>query len=51
MTRTVTKSKRHTSHGFHLIMTIITGGLWGIVWIWMTVQNQMIKEKSTTRSC
>lgn len=45
----VTKSKRRTSHAFHLIMTIITCGLWAPVWIWMTWQNILIKEKTVTR--
>jgi hypothetical protein len=29
----VTKSRRDTSHLFHLVMTILTGGLWIFVWI------------------
>ena len=48
MSKTVTKSKRHTSHAFHLIMSLITFGLWIPVWIWMTCQNAMIKEKTVT---
>lgn len=47
--KTVTKSKRHTSHGLHLFLSIITGGLWLPVWIWMSCQNIVIKEKSVTR--
>jgi hypothetical protein len=46
--KTVTKSKRHTSHTFHLIMTILTFGLWSLVWAPMTVGNMVIKEKSVT---
>lgn len=49
MSKYVTKSKRHTSHTFHLIMTICTGGLWLPVWIWMSCQNVVIREKSVTR--
>lgn len=30
---------RKTSHGFHLIMTILTLGLWAPVWIIMTIYN------------
>jgi hypothetical protein len=48
MNKTVTRSKRHTSHGFHLIMTLITFGAWGFVWAWMTFQNMMIKERSVS---
>ncbi len=48
--RMVTKSKRHTSHTFHLIMTILTAGLWGLfVWLPMIILNGMVREKSTTR--
>ena len=47
--RYVTKSKRHTSHAFHLIMTIVTCGLWLPVWVWMTWQNIVIRERTTTR--
>ena len=46
--KTVTKSKRHTSHTFHLIMSIITLGLWIPVWMWMTFQNMIIPEKTVT---
>src|SRR5690606_22985020 len=30
--RTVTKTPRKTSHGFHLLMTLLTLGLWLPVW-------------------
>ena len=46
--KTVTKSKRHTSHAFHLIMSIVTMGLWLPVWAWMTFQNMAIKERSVS---
>jgi len=48
MNKTVTKSKRHTSHAFHLIMSIITCGLWLPVWAWMTFQNMAIKERTVS---
>lgn len=48
MNKTITKSKRHTSHGFHLIMTLVTMGLWLPVWAWMTFQNMAIKERSVS---
>jgi hypothetical protein len=51
MSKTITKSKRHTSHTTHLILTLLTGGVWGVcVWAPMTVLNMMIKEKSVTYS-
>jgi hypothetical protein len=50
MSKTVTTSKRHTSHTFHLIMSLITFGLWIPVWIWMTCQNVIIPEKTVTRT-
>lgn len=33
------KGKR-TSHGLHLFLTIITVGLWGVVWIAMAIVNR-----------
>lgn len=46
----VTESKRHTSHTFHLLMTVLTFGMWGVfVWLPMTVINALRKEKSMTR--
>lgn len=30
--RSVTKTRKPTSHVFHLIMTVMTGGLWLPVW-------------------
>ena len=39
-----------TNHTFHLIMTLITFGLWGVfVWLPMTVLNQLRKHKVATR--
>lgn len=31
---------RRTNHLFHLILTILTGGLWGIVWIIVAARNR-----------
>jgi len=47
----VTKQRKRTSHTFHLIMTIITGGAWGIlVWIPIILWHKMgPKEKIKTR--
>lgn len=33
--RSVTRQRKDTSHTFHLLLTIFTGGLWGIVWACM----------------
>jgi hypothetical protein len=41
-TRTITKERRQTSHLFHLVMTLITGGLWGLfVWLPITVWHKI----------
>ena len=32
--RSVTKERKRTSHGLHLFLTIITGGLWGLL-VWL----------------
>ncbi len=48
----VSMTKKRTSHGFHLFMTVITGGLWGIfVWLPITLWHQsgIHKQKTTTR--
>ena len=46
----VTYGPKHTSHAFHLIMTLLTCGLWAIfVWIPATIINAMRREKHVTR--
>lgn len=45
----ITKSPRHTSHGLHLFLTIITCGLWAPVWFLMSITNKLDKEKSVSR--
>lgn len=47
----VTKQRRHTSHGLHLFLTIITFGTWGIfVWLPITLWHKMgPREKIVTR--
>jgi hypothetical protein len=46
----VTKSRKQTSHTFHLLMTIITFGAWGIlVWLPITIYNAMRHDKQVTR--
>tara|TARA_Y100000593_G_scaffold94032_1_gene191291 strand:- start:66918 stop:67139 length:222 start_codon:yes stop_codon:yes gene_type:complete len=41
----VERERYQTSHGLHLILTLMTGGLWAIVWwlMWMG-NNNMRKE-------
>jgi hypothetical protein len=38
-----------TSHTFHLIMTLLTCGLWLPVWALVTVLNRVTKRKVVTR--
>lgn len=49
--RSVYKQRRHTSHTFHLLMTIFTGGIWGLfVWLPMTIWHAMgPRRKVVTR--
>ncbi len=48
--RMVTKTRKHTSHTFHLIMTILTAGAWGLfVWLPITIYNSMRHDKHVTR--
>jgi hypothetical protein len=40
--RSVTKQRKRTSHGLHLFLTIITGGLWGLcVWLPITLWHKL----------
>jgi len=46
--RAVTKSRKSTSHGFHLFMTICTCGMWGLfVWWPLTIWHKMGPKKKT----
>ena len=47
----VTKVRKQTSHTFHLIMTICTAGMWGLlVWWPLTMWHKMgPKKKVVTR--
>jgi hypothetical protein len=36
----ITYQQRRTSHGLHLFLTIVTCGLWGLVWIMITVWHK-----------
>lgn len=48
--RMVTKAPKKTSHTFHLIMTIITGGIWGVVvWLPLTALHKFQHEKTVTK--
>lgn len=48
--KAVTYTPRRTSHTFHLIMTLLTGGLWGLfVWLPMTLLNKASRERTVTR--
>lgn len=46
----VTKTRKQTSHTFHLIMSILTCGVWAIfVWFPITIYNSMRHDKAKTR--
>lgn len=46
--RAVTKQRKQTSHGLHLFLTIITGGLWGLlVWLPITLWHKFGPRKRT----
>lgn len=48
-TQMVTYSKKKTNHVLHLLLSIVTLGVWIPVWIVIAVVNSMRKEKSVTR--
>lgn len=52
MSKTVTKSRKSTSHGLHLFLTIITGGVWGLlVWLPITLWHAWgPRRKAVTRT-
>lgn len=46
----VTRTRKQTSHTFHLLMTILTFGMWGLfVWLPITIYNSMRHDKARTR--
>lgn len=48
--RMVTRTRKQTSHTFHLIMTLLTGGAWGLfVWLPITIYNSMRHDKAVSR--
>lgn len=49
--KSITRQRKQTSHTTHLILTILTGGLWGIfVWFPLTVWHKAgPKQKIVTR--
>ena len=47
--KAVTYQPRHTSHTFHLLMTVFTFGLWAPVWLLVAILNKFTREKVVTR--
>ena len=46
----ITSQPVQTSHTFHLLMTLLTCGLWGIfVWLPISIINSMSRKKVVTR--
>lgn len=40
--RTVTRERKRTSHGLHLVLTVVTCGAWGLfVWLPLTLWHKM----------
>lgn len=49
-TRFITHERVRTSHTFHLLMTLLTLGAWGIfVWLPITVFNGLRRRRVVTR--
>jgi hypothetical protein len=36
----VLSERRTVSHGLHALLTLLTGGLWGIAWLYLTFTNR-----------
>ena len=32
--------RKHMRHWLHLILTLVTGGLWGVVWLVLVLRNR-----------
>jgi hypothetical protein len=48
LTRYVSKQRQSTSHTFHLIMTLLTCGLWGLlVWLPIIVWHKLGPRRRT----
>lgn len=45
----VTRQPRRTSHLFHLVMSLITFGLWLPVWALVAILNKVSRDKVVTR--
>jgi hypothetical protein len=44
--KSVTKERKRTSHGLHLFLTIITGGIWGLlVWFPLAMWHKVGPKK------
>lgn len=48
ITRGIVKTRKDTSHLFHLVMTILTGGVWAIVWFFVTIWHVIGPRKRST---
>lgn len=46
--RMVTTVPVRTSHTFHLLMTVFTCGLWGVVWLAMILINKLSRDRHIT---
>jgi hypothetical protein len=47
--KSVTYSPARTSHTFHLLMTLLTCGLWAVfVWLPISIINSLRRDKSVT---
>lgn len=51
MPKAVSKTRKDTSHTFHLILTVCTGGTWGLfVWLPMILWHRYgPRQKTVTR--
>jgi len=47
--RAVIKARKGTSHTFHLIMTLLTAGMWGlVVWFPLTIWHRIGPREKIT---
>ena len=47
-TMSVHYEKRQTSMLFHLVMTVLTGGLWLFVWLFAALRNDVSRGRKVT---
>lgn len=41
----IERERYNTSHGFHLLLTFFTGGMWAVVWFLQHIGNKQLAKE------